>query len=697
MDERRERYLNRELSAADFDERVLELVNDESLPLLERVRFLSIVAGNLDEFFMVRVAGLENQLDAGEMGRSIDGRAPAEVLAELRVRILELVRGQDTVWLQELRPALAAEGIVVGGIDELDRAERRELERLYNDEIYPILTPLAVGPGQPFPYVSGLSLSVALLVRSPGAYEWRLGRVKVPENLPRFLAFRDETHFVPIEQVIEEFLPTLYPGAEIADTTVFRVTRDADFEISDEADDLLEAVESKLRRRRFGEAVRLEIAAATSDELVARLQAGLGVGERETYRTAGMIDGSELSQLANLDRPSLRFQPWEPVTQARLRGRAETFLPEIHNGDVLVQHPYDSFSASVGKFLTAAAVDERVLALKTTVYRTNQESPLGPALAGAVEAGKQAVCLVELKARFDERHNIEWSRRLERAGVHVVYGFPNLKIHAKMTLVVRRDDDGVHRYAHIGSGNYHALTAGLYEDFGLFTADPEITADVADLFNYLTGLGDPPVFRKLVVAPWDLRGRIVREIERVIAAAEEGQQARIRLKLNALTDATIIEALYKASQAGVRVQIIARGLCSLRPGVEGLSENITVRSVLGRFLEHSRFYLFQANGDTTALMGSGDLMTRNLDRRIEVLTPIENPDFQLELERVFRRLLRDTRFAWELESDGTWRRRNRDGGEPPDSSQTELMRRALKRTSDGEPGLDLESRLDVLS
>ena len=360
-----------------------------------------------------------------------------------------------------------------------------------------------------------------------------------------------------------------------------------------------------------------------------------------------------------------------------MRGRVEDFLPEIHNGDVLVQHPYDSFSASVGKFLTAAAVDPRVLALKTTVYRTNQESPLGPALAGAVEAGKQAVCLVELKARFDERHNIEWSRRLERAGVHVVYGFPNLKIHAKMTLVVRRDDDGVHRYAHIGSGNYHALTAGLYEDFGLFTADPEITADVADLFNFLTGLGEPPAFRKLVVAPWDLRGRILREIERVVAAAEEGRQARIRMKLNALTDETIIDALYRASQKGVRVQIVARGLCSLRPGVEGLSENITVRSVLGRFLEHSRFYLFQANGETTALMGSGDLMGRNLDRRIEVLTPIDNPELQLELERVFRRLMRDTSFAWELDAGGAWRRRARHGGEPL-SSQTELMLRAQR-------------------
>jgi polyphosphate kinase len=392
---------------------------------------------------------------------------------------------------------------------------------------------------------------------------------------------------------------------------------------------------------------------------------------------AGLVDGSELSELASLDRPSLRFQPWEPVTPVRLRGRVEDFLPEIHNGDVLVQHPYDSFSASVGKFLTAAAVDPRVLALKTTVYRTNQESPLGPALAGAVEAGKQAVCLVELKARFDERHNIEWSRRLERAGVHVVYGFPNLKIHAKMTLVVRRDDDGVHRYAHIGSGNYHALTAGLYEDFGLFTADPEITADVADLFNFLTGLGEPPAFRKLVVAPWDLRGRILREIERVAAAAEEGRQARIRIKLNALTDETIIDALYCASQKGVRVQIVARGLCSLRPGVEGLSENITVRSVLGRFLEHSRFYLFQANGETTALMGSGDLMGRNLDRRIEVLTPIDNPELQLELERVFRRLMRDTSFAWELDAAGVWQRRTRHGGEPL-SSQTELMRRAQR-------------------
>jgi polyphosphate kinase len=678
---RRHRYLNRELSAADFDERVLELAYDESLPLLERVRFLSIVAGNLDEFFMVRVAGLENQLDAGDTVRSIDGRSPIETLAELRVRVLDLVARQDAVWLEELRPALANAGILVAGLGELNREERRELDRTYSEEIFPILTPLAVGPGQAFPYVSGLSLSLALLVRTNGSPEWRLGRVKVPESLPRFLPFRGGSLFVPIEEVIEEYLPTLYPGAEIAHRALFRVTRDADFEIEDEADDLLEAVESKLRGRSFGDVVRLELAASAPDELVRRLQRGLGIGERETYRIAGLVDGSELSQLANLDRPSLKFPPWEPVTPPRLRGRIDEFLPEVHRGDVLVQHPYDSFTASVGRFLTAAAEDPSVLALKTTVYRTNQESPLGPALGHAVEAGKQAVCLVELKARFDEKHNIEWSRRLERAGVHVVYGFPNLKIHAKMTLVVRRDEDGVHRYAHIGTGNYHALTAGLYEDLGLFTADPQITADVADLFNYLTGLGDPPEFRKLVVAPWGLRRRILAEIDRTIDSAERGQPARIRMKLNALTDEAIIDALYRASQKGVRVQVIARGVCSLRPGIEGMSENITVRSVLGRFLEHSRFYLFQANGETTALLGSGDLMTRNMDRRIEVLTPIENVDLQLELERVFRKLMRDTRFSWELEPSGEWRRRRRDG-EQPKSSQSELMRRALERASD---------------
>ncbi len=684
LDRRRQRYLNRELSALAFYERVFALACDQEIPLLERVRFLSIVSSNLDGFFMVRVAGLVSQLGAGGV-RSADGRTPREALAEIRPRVLELVRRQDRLWLDELQPALAASGIVVGSLVELSKSERARLEHTFRQEIFPILAPLAVGPGQPFPYISGLSLSLGLLARHPRTGEHRLARVKVPESLPRFLALGEPGLLVPLEQVIAEFLPWLYPGVEVPGCAVFRVTRNADFTISDEADDLLEAVESKLRRRRFGDVVRLELAASASEELIARLQLELGIGGDETYLVEGLLDLSELSELASLDRPELKYEPWHPVTPHRLRGEPEEFLPEIRAGAVLVQHPYDSFAASVEKFLTAAAEDPAVQALKTTVYRTNEESPLGPALSGAAEAGKQAVCLVELKARFDELHNIGWSRKLEQAGVHVVYGFPNLKIHAKTTLIVRRDPDGLRRYAHIGTGNYHALTAGLYEDFGLFTADPEITADVADLFNYLTGFGDPPRFRKLVVAPWGLRSRILAEIAQTADAAAAGRPARIRLKLNSLTDDAIIDALYDASNQGVRVEIVARSICALRPGVEGLSENITVTSVLGRFLEHSRFYIFEADDHASFLLGSGDLMPRNLDHRIEVLTPVEDEHAQRELQRVFKKLVGDTRSSWRLQPDGSWRPNAPVDHRAPLSSQRTFMRRATRRASIAKP------------
>jgi polyphosphate kinase len=675
--ERRTRYLNRELSTLDFNERVLALAADRQVPLLERVRFLAIVSSNLDEFFMVRVAGLRSQLQVAGV-RSPDGRTPAETLAAIHERVLQLTERQQQLWLDELHPALATEGIEISAVEELDEQDLRLLEQRFCDEILPILTPLAVGPGQPFPYISGLSLSLGLFARHPRTGEHRLARVKVPESLARFLPLGGDGRLVPVEQVIARFLPLLYSAVELAGCAVFRVTRNADFTISDDADDLLEAVEAKLRRRRFGDVVRLEIAAAATEDLVERIQHGVGVGPAATYRVEGPLDLSELSQLASLPRPELRYPRWQPVEPPRLRGEAEQMFREIRRCPVLVQHPYDSFAASVEKFLEAAAGDDAVQALKTTVYRTNERSPLAPALAGAAEAGKQAVCLVELKARFDESHNIEWSRVLEQAGVHVVYGFPNLKVHAKTTLIVRRDQDDLRRYAHIGTGNYHALTAGLYEDFGLFTADPAITADVADLFNYMTGFGDPPRFRKLVVAPWGLRSRILAEIGRVAAAAEEGRAAQIQLKLNALTDEAIVDALYDASRAGARVEVVARSVCALRPGVEGMSENVSVTSVLGRFLEHSRFYIFDADGDTAMLLGSGDLMPRNLDHRIEVVTPIEDEHAQRQLRRVFHKLVGDSRTAWSLEADGTWQRKTPRGHRSPVSSQRAFMRRAVR-------------------
>jgi polyphosphate kinase len=678
-----QRYLNRELSALDFDARVLELAADPALPLLERVRFLSIVSSNLDEFFMVRVAGLVNQLDVAGI-RSADGRTPAETLVELRPRIARLVRRQSRLWLDELQPALADDGITVAAFDELSSPQRDLFERWFAAEVFPILTPLAVGPGQPFPYISGLSLSLGLLVQRPGSSEVRLARVKVPEGLRRLVTLRERTHqqtpFVPLEQIIAAFIDALFPGTAVIDCAPFRVTRDADFEISDDADDLLAAVKSELKSRRFGEVVRLEIGADAGEELISRLQAGLGISERETYRIEGPLDLAKLSELASLERPELSYPRWQPVIPPALQTETHAFLAAIRASDVLVQHPYDSFAGSVEKFLAAAAYGERTVALKTTVYRTNEQSPLGPALSAAAEAGKQAVCLVELKARFDERHNIAWGRRLEESGVHVVYGFPDLKVHAKLTLIVSREDDGLRRYAHIGTGNYHALTANLYEDFGLFTSDPEITADVADLFNYLTGYGDEPSFRKLAVAPWALRSRILGEIERVAEAAADGQRALIRLKVNALVDDAVIDALYDASSRGVQIEIVARSICCLRPGVQGMSENITVRSVLGRFLEHSRFYMFRAGEATTVLLGSADLMPRNLDRRIEVLTPIEAKAAKHELKHAFKTLMSDTQNAWELQPDGSWRRHRPDDEQPPQSSQVAQMGRALERT-----------------
>jgi polyphosphate kinase len=673
-----DRFLNRELSALDFNVRVFELASNPDLPLLERVRFLAITSGNLDEFFMVRVAGLMNQLGAKGF-RSPDGRTPEETLCELRARVGELVRRQDELWLDELAPALEDERIAVGALADLSKHDRAWLARYFELEVFPILTPLAVGPGQPFPYISGLSLSLGLLVERPDSGEVRLARVKVPQAMPRLVRVGEGANFVPLEEVIAAFLPALFPGSRITACAHFRVTRDADFEISDDADDLLEAVSSKLRSRRFGDVVRLEISSGATDELVARLQQGLAVGERETYRIAGLLDLSQLSQLASLDRPDLKFASWEPVTPPAFRTDSDGLLAAIRREDLLVQHPYDSFAGSVERFLDSAAHGPQALALKTTVYRTNERSPLGPALSAAAEAGKQAVSLIELKARFDERHNIEWGAALERAGVHVVYGFPGLKIHAKLTLVVNRDEDGIRRYAHIGTGNYHALTAGLYEDFGLFTADPDITADVADLFNYLTGFGDVPAFRKLVVAPWNLRDRIVNEIDTVARAATLGRRARIRIKLNALVDERIIDALYDAAERGARIQIIARGICCLRPGVDGMSRNITVRSVLGRFLEHSRFYIFDADDATSVFLGSADLMERNLDRRIEVLAPVESEHARTELKRAFKLLMTDTHGAWELQPDGTWEHLEPESDQRGFSTHATLIRRASKR------------------
>jgi len=672
------RLINRELSAVEFYARVLELAEDDSLPLLERVKFAAIFAQFIDEFFMIRVAGLL-ELEESEIAvRSADGMAPGAALHAIRERVTELSGRQARLWKRELRPALATAGLELATVDECSGSELTKLGKYFEREIFPILTPLAVGPGQPFPYVSGLSMSLGVIAVDPDTDEERFARVKVPEGLERFVAVGKK--LVPLEAVIAHYLPMLFPGMEITERALFRVTRDADFEVSDDADDLLEAVEMELRQRRFGDVVRLEVSSSASRAMRDRLMAGLAVRPSQVYEVEGLLDQADLWQLVAVDRPDLKHPSWTPVVPPRW-ARAKTargVFEEIRRGDLIVHQPYDSFRASFEAFAEAAANDPEVIAIKTTVYRTSDESKLVASLIECAEDGKQSVCLLELKARFDERRNIEWSRAMEQAGVHVVHGFPDLKIHAKMTLVVRREPDGLRRYVHIGTGNYNASTARIYEDLGLFTSDEEIAADVADLFNYVTGFGRPQRFRKILVAPFTMRARLVEHIRAVAEAAADGKTARIRLKLNSLVDPTLIEELYAASAAGAEIEIQARSICMLRPGVKGLSETIRVTSIVGRFLEHSRIYWFEAGEETSVYLGSADLMPRNLDRRIEVLTPVENVRTRGEIAAILESAYADTTNTWELASDGTWDRLEAKG-KKRQTHQEAMMRRAQMR------------------
>jgi polyphosphate kinase len=673
-----DRLLNRELSRIDWSTRVLEQAFDPTVPLLERVKYAAFFSSHMDEFFAVRVAGLLDQAASGLNVRSDDGSTPKATLAEIRKRVEALTLRQARLWEDELVPALAAEGVRIGTVADCTEDELAELGRRFRQEIYPVLTPLAVGPGQPFPYISALSLSLAVFVRDPESGEERLARVKVPEGLPRFVEVGARGLFVPLEDVIAHFLESLFPQMEIPACTYFRLTRDADFELSDEADDLLEAVQLELRRRRFGDIVRIEVADAVSPDLLERLKQGLHVEDDQVYLVPGLLDLADAMQLAELDRPELKDEPWVSATSQRFGSGPGVMFSEIAKSDILVHHPYDSFASSFEAFVGVAASDPDVIGLKATVYRTSDETPLVPALIEAAENGKQSVCLVELKARFDERRNIEWSQALERAGVHVVHGFPNLKIHAKATLVVRREPGGLRRYVHIGTGNYNSVTARVYEDVGLFTADPEIAEDVANLFNYVTGFGRPERFRKLLVAPFNLRDRVIEEIRKVAQAASSRKHAAIRLKVNNLSDRAIIEELYLASQAGAKIDLIVRSVCTLRPGLKGLSENIRVRSVLGRFLEHSRVFHFEAKGDRRYYVGSADLLPRNLDHRLEAVAPVADARLQQRLGAALDALLDDDT-AWELKSDGTWERRQTKKGEQSRSGQAMLMRSARRR------------------
>ncbi len=680
-------YFNREMSWLEFNQRVLELTEDPDVPLLERLRFCSIYASNLDEFYMVRVAGLFDQLDAGIDARGPDGLRPGEQIDRIQRRVLELDKQLQRAFGGELRPALEGEGIRIVSLDDAGEEERREIHRRFHEQVFPALTPLVIGLGRPFPYISNLSLSLAVLLRDPESEVEIVARVKVPkELLGRFLPVGAEGTFVPLEQVIAANLDHLFPGTEVVDYGFFRVTRDADFNVSDEADDLLQAVQDELRRRRFGEVVRLEIATGMNPNLRHELVGALRLEDREVYDIDGLLDMADLSEIADVPgHAELRYSPWTPVTQPRLQGdegRAVDMFRAIRHADLLVHHPYDSFANSVERFVEQAVEDPDVLAIKQTVYRTSDDSPLVPALIRASERGKQAVCMVELKARFDEEANIHWAKALEEAGVHVVYGIPGLKTHVKAILVARREGQQVREYVHIGTGNYHAKTARLYTDFGLFTADPDIGADVAEMFNFLTGYGRPAVYRKVLVSPTTMRDRLVGEIEATIAAHQAGAEARIALKMNSLVDAGCIQALYRASQAGVRVDLNVRGICCLKPGVPGVSENIRVVSIVGRFLEHSRVYTFQRGEETRVFMGSADMMPRNLDNRVELVTPVEDAVLREEMMDVLERCFADNSNSWELGADGEWTRIERAEGVPRRDVQLELRERAATRAAE---------------
>jgi polyphosphate kinase len=669
-------YFNRELSWLEFNARVLELTEDEGVPLLERVKFCAIASKNLDEFFMVRVAGLHDQIEAGIQTPLQDGRTPSATLEAIREVVRVHIERQSRCLELTLRPALAEHGIRIVGVDDVGPEERRALDDRFRHQIFPVLTPLAVGLGRPFPYISNLSLSLGVLVRDPVTSVETFARVKVPkEMLPRFVPTGDGFTFVPLEDLIAKHLDRLFPGMEIVDYDVFRVTRDADFTVSDEADDLLQAVEDELRRRRFGDVVRVEVGSGMSPVIREQIATSLEAEPEDVFDVPGLLDLEDLWDIVKVPgHAELRDPPWTPVTQPRLQAddsEKPDVLAAMRRGDILLHHPYDSFTTSVERFVEQAVADPDVLAIKQTVYRTSDDSPLVPSLIRATERGKQAVCVVEVKARFDERANVHWSRAMEESGVHVVYGLPALKTHAKCILVVRREGDGVRHYVHVGTGNYHPTTARLYTDFGLLTCDDRIGADVADMFNFLTGFARPRAYRRVLLAPNHMRAGILEEIERTIATRREGGRPRIRMKMNSLVDRACIQALYRASQAGVPVDLNVRGICCLRPGVPGVSENIRVVSIVGRFLEHSRIYAFEREDDCTMYIGSADLMPRNLDTRVELLAPVLDESLRADLEDTLDRCFADNVNAWELGEDGTWTRRPTDG--EPRTVQRELM------------------------
>jgi polyphosphate kinase len=681
-----DRYLNRELSWLDFNARVLALAADNSLPLLERAKFLAIFASNLDEFYMVRVAGLKRRDEMGLSVRSADGLTPREQLALIGEQTQRIATRHARVFLDSVGPALAEEGIHIVTWVDLDPAERDELSTYFHEQVFPVLTPLAVDPAHPFPFVSGLSLNLAVMVRQPEDGGQHFARVKVPNNVDRFVELGARGHtedaeghviirYLPMEELIAAFLPVLFPGMEIVQHHAFRITRNADYEVEEDRDeDLLQALERELARRRFGSPVRLEVANDMTESMLELLLRELDVNPGDVIEVPGLLDLSSLWQIYSVDRPALKDPAFVPATSPAFvdRETPRSIFATLREGDVLLHHPYESFSTSVQRFIELAAADPNVLAIKQTLYRTSGDSPIVRALIAAAEAGKQVVALVEIKARFDEQANIRWARTLEQAGVHVVYGYVGLKTHCKTLLVVRREGSAIRRYCHIGTGNYNGKTARLYEDVGLLTASPEIGADLTDLFNSLTGYSRKVSYRNLLVAPQGIRTGIIERVEREIAAHREHGNGRIRLKMNALVDEQVIDALYRASRADVRVEVVVRGICALRPATDGFSENIAVRSILGRFLEHSRIMHFNCLNEFW--IGSADMMHRNLDRRVEALVQVKDPRLTLYLDDLFESALDPSTRCWELGSDGQWIASPRDGRTVRDH-QVSLMER----------------------
>ena len=670
-----DRFLDREMSWLQFNERVLELAADESVPLLERARYLAIFASNLDEFFMVRVAGLKRRIATGLAVRSASGLEPREVLEQISVFAHELMVMHAQVFDDQVRPALIEEGISIVRWDELNTQEQEGLHGMFRDQIFPVLTPLAVDPAHPFPYISGLSLNLAVLLVNPKTQVEHFARVKVPLLLPRFvqvqapnsqLAHLYNARFVPLEDIIAAHLDQLFPGMEVSEHFTFRVTRNEDLEVEeDDAENLLTALEKELTRRRFGPPVRLEIAEDMDDHVLDLLERELGVHAEEVYRLPAPLDLRGLDVLADLERSELKYPVFVPKTHPDLAAvessHAGDILASIRAKDILLQHPYDSFSTSVQAFIEQAAGDPRVLAIKQTLYRTSGDSPVVDALVDAAVAGKQVLAVVEIKARFDEQANISWARKLEHAGVHVVYGIVGLKTHAKLALVVRQEPDGLRRYCHIGTGNYNPKTARTYEDLGLLTCNPQVGEDLTRLFNQLSGWAPRSKFRRLLVAPRSVRTGLIGHIEAEIVNAQAGLGGYVGFKLNSIVDDQVIDALYRASRAGVEVDLWVRGICALRPGVKDLSENIRVRSILGRFLEHSRLFIFGGGkGGPIVLIGSADMMHRNLDRRVEALVRLADPAHIADMQSLMGMGMSDDVSSWHLGGDGQWTRHRLD-------------------------------------